>query len=118
MGTNAKKAAQVEAIERLREYLSPGDTVYCIIRHVSRSGMSRVIQPIKFTDTGPVYLGYSAANALGWGYDRKHEGVKVNGCGMDMAFHLVDCLSQVLFWREGEYQDYKARGESLSYRVL
>lgn len=32
-----------EARKRLKEVLKPGDTVYTILRHVSRSGMTRHI---------------------------------------------------------------------------
>lgn len=142
MSRQSQKAQErQEAIERLREILKPGDTVYTIIRHVSRSGMQRSIQLLKFpiveqgpckvdgcgepschhlhspseecegcaaprdhhayqgeqTVGRPFYLGRLAATALGWTYDDKNEGVKVNGCGMDMAFHTVYSLSSVLF---------------------
>jgi hypothetical protein len=91
-----------EAITRLREWITPGDTLYCVLRSCSRSGMSRIIdlQGFKPTTTGELQhfsYGYNAALALGWGYDRKREGVKVGGCGMDMGFHLVYSLSSVLF---------------------
>lgn len=93
------KTEQTEAVERLREWLNPGDEVQCILRHVSRSGMSRVIQLVKFdSESGRVLaLGWNAALALDWRYDREREGVKVGGAGMDMGFHLVYSLSQVLF---------------------
>lgn len=101
MGMNSKKATQ-EAIERLKEWVKPGDTLYCVLKHESRSGMSRTIQLVKMEEEGPVYLGYTTATALGWSYDRKHEGVKVTGCGMDMGFHLVYTLSATLFPRDGQ----------------
>ena len=112
------KTERDEAIERLRGWLKPGDTVHVICRHVSRSGMMRILSPIKMEaceqcrgtglqETGSAcgycrsgvqtaHLGYNVARALGWRPD-KDQGVYVHGCGMDMGFHLVYELSHVLF---------------------
>jgi hypothetical protein len=80
------------------DLIRPGVTVYTLVRHVSASGMSRVIDLFVIQEakdgSGP-YLrrfSWSAAIVGGWSYCRKHEGVKVSGCGMDMAFHLVSSL--------------------------
>lgn len=86
-----------EAIERLRAFLKPGDTVYTIVRHVSSSGMSRVIDLYAMLNNEPVWLSYMASKAIGMPMHPKYQGVKVGGCGMDMAFHLVYELSAVLF---------------------
>lgn len=91
------RAERAEALDRLQRWLSPGDTVYCILRHVSRSGMQRTIQTVKLEDGQPLYLGYNVARVIGASYDDKREGVKVDGCGMDMGFHIVYSLSRVLF---------------------
>lgn len=95
----ASSQAQADAIGRLKAWLKPGDKVWCILRHRSASGMLRVIQIVKMESASErfSYLGYNAATALGWRYSREHEGVKVQGCGMDMGFHLVYTLSSVLF---------------------
>jgi hypothetical protein len=84
-----KDKERMEAVERLREWLKPGDTVYTIMRHVSRSGMQREISLRYFGDRSEPYdLDYNAALAMS---DRigKHDGIIVGGCGMDMGFHLV-----------------------------
>lgn len=86
-----------QAIERLQEWLKPGDTVYTSVNHVSRSGMSRNIKVYKFQDNQPLWLGYNVALALGWRYDPDYEAVKVSGSGMNMGFHLVYELSNTLF---------------------
>jgi hypothetical protein len=91
------KTQQSEAIERLRETLKPGDTVFTVLKHVSRSGMMRVIQLIKMVDGEPRYLGYNAHLACGIAYDEKREGLRMGGCGMDMGFAAVYELSSVLF---------------------
>lgn len=104
------KAEVEEAVQSLRETLKPGDEVWCILRHVSRSGMSRVIELVipgecRWTDRHgkkrktmrPLFLGYNAAIALGRPYNEKHGGVRMDGCGMDMGFALVYDLAAVLF---------------------
>lgn len=101
----SKKDKQ-HAIERLHEILKPGDKVYTILRHVSKSGMNRCIdlyafknepgeaEPVKYRLTGYV------CDACGYTYDRKHESLKIGGCGMDMGFAVVYDLSYVL-WPSG-----------------
>ena len=103
------KSESKEAIERLREVVKEGDTVFTVLRSVSRSGMMRVIAPIiirpredKPGEVETWHIGYNAALALEQPYDRDREGVKVSGCGMDMGFHLVYELSSLLFgWENG-----------------
>ena len=92
------KSEREEALARLREWVKPGDTIYTTLESVSRSGMSRVIRLIKFENNEPSYLSYNAYLAgVGSGFDRKRDGIKVGGCGMDMGFALVHELSYVLF---------------------
>ena len=52
------------AIVRLRAYLSVGDTVYGVVRSVSRTG-TRTLDLYKLTDAGPTYLSGWVAQALG-----------------------------------------------------
>lgn len=99
------KQAQTErtqsAYEMLHKYLQPGDTVYCVLRHVSKSGMQRRIDFYTMKDNRPCYLtGYMEAIGLGK-RGRKDQGLVVNGCGMDMGFHLVNNLSIKLFCPNG-----------------
>lgn len=102
-----KEAARLEAIERLRAILKPGDTVHCVLRHCSRSGMQRVIELVK-VDCASTYagaprmlhIGYNAALAMGDRYDRDRNGIVIGGCGMDMGFALVYNLARTL-WPDG-----------------
>lgn len=94
---NAKQQEREDAVRELREILKPGDTVFVSLKHVSRSGMSRVIMPLVIRDNEPRYLGWTVAKATGRTYNRNHEGVNVGGCGMDMGFELVYTLSRYLF---------------------
>ena len=95
--TKAQKAEQAEAIEHLREILKPGDTVHTILRHVSRSGMSRSISCIILDKDGPHEIDWLVRRALDMKFDRTNGGLKVGGCGMDMGFSLVYNLSRMLF---------------------
>lgn len=100
MTTKAQHTEQAEALERIRECVKPGDTLYCVLRHVSKSGMSRVIDLKKIDGEQVLSLGWNVAKALGYKYDRDREGVKVSGCGMDMGFALVYALGRTL-WPQG-----------------
>lgn len=96
------KAAQAridkdEAVERLTA-LFAGDekpVVSTILRHVSASGMSRDIS-LYYKD---INITYSVAMALGDKVKSSHgfNAIRVQGCGMDMGFHLVYSLSCVLY---------------------
>jgi len=93
------KAEQQDAREKLRKLFRgrKDKMVYVTLRHVSRSGMYRVIGVFIVRDGRPRDIGPWVAKALDWGYDRDWYGVKVGGAGMDMGFHLVYELSSVLF---------------------
>ena len=82
-----------DAIKTLRLDLKPGDTINTILRHTSRSGMSRSISLLK----GDQDISYFAALAMGDKIDQKNGGIKIGGCGMDMGFALVYNLSYALF---------------------
>lgn len=92
--------ARAEAREALLKFLKPGDTVYTTLNHVSRSGMQREIglYCIVQSDDGPYmqYLSGYAGMLLGLRRG-KRDGLVVNGCGMDMGFHVVYELSGALF---------------------
>lgn len=94
---NAKEKEQQEAIEYLRGQLHPGDTIYTILRHVSRSGMTRIIDPVIMTPDGPLSIAGWAAKTIDQPLDRDRWGVKMGGCGMDMGFALVYDIARVTF---------------------
>jgi hypothetical protein len=93
---------KADAAHDLRELLKPGDTVSTILRHCSRSGMSRRISLVISTADGIRDISWLAAKVMdepiksraGYVQDA---GIVVGGCGMDMGFHLVHNLSSVLF---------------------
>ncbi|OQW34882.1 MAG: hypothetical protein A4E20_01510 [Nitrospira sp. SG-bin2] len=96
---------RAEQIRELKKILKPGDTIYTKLNHVSKSGMYRVIDVFIVRKNEPLRLSWSVAEITGMGYDRKHEGVKASGCGMDMGYEVVYQLSHALFG-----DGYKCKG--------
>lgn len=119
--TKYTKSEVADAIAELRTMLRPGDTVFTNLKHVSKSGMMRIIQPIimqvdidrlvkshdyqhapvRYTNLsdGEInrrYIGWLVAKALEEPSDGD-QGVKMGGAGMDMGFALVYALSHKLF---------------------
>lgn len=93
MATKAQQKERAEAIERLREVMPPGTTVYTILRHVSQSGMMRHISVktgLEGQHDWDVALATDSRLA-------PRDGIKVGGAGMDMGFHLVYSLSYNLY---------------------
>jgi len=82
-------------LDRLHELLKPGDTILCVLRHVSKSGMSRRID---FYTQNLDYLSHSFAVVRGDAEPKN--GLRVDGCGMDMGFSVVYSLGYKL-WPEG-----------------
>lgn len=101
--TKQQKDEQRAALVALREMLKAGDVVYTTLRHVSRSGMQRVIDVHIIKDGAPVWIGGRAARALGMRYDDRRQGVVIGGCGSDMGFEIVYNLSWAL-WEKTPYQ--------------
>lgn len=91
------KADETEAREFLRKNLKPGDKVYTILRHVSRSGMMRIISPVIIRNNEPQDISWQVAKLGMWQRKYPNEGLTVHGCGMDMGFSVVYELSRVLF---------------------
>ena len=95
--TKVRQSERDEAIESLRETLKPGDTVFTVLRSVSRSGMQRKLNVYVMESNEPRRLTWNVARAIDFTYDRKAEALKVDGCGMDVGFEVVYHLGRVLF---------------------
>jgi len=94
-----KKLYQEQQAEQLRKWIKPGDTVSCILRHVSSSGMSRRISlVITNRETGEIQdiSGY-AAEVMECRRNDRDNSLIVGGCGMDMGFACVYRLGRCLF---------------------
>ena len=89
------KKITAERLQELREIVPKGSTVYTILCSVARSGMSRNLKVLVMHADGPRYLTFACAE-LGIGTYTGDE-LRVRGCGMDMGFHVVECLSRILY---------------------
>jgi hypothetical protein len=99
-----KEDQQLSKQRLLEEYLTDTRTVYTVLRSVSASGMTRhislVVAAIGNDGDPALYdITYHAAKVLGDKLNERngYRTIKVNGCGMDMGYHLVHSLSSVLF---------------------
>ncbi|MFN8758825.1 MAG: hypothetical protein ACK5XA_08455 [Tagaea sp.] len=115
-GRKVSEAEREQARARLRELLPPGATAHTILRHRSRSGMSRRISIVVPDKDGELLcVDWLAAQVLGWPCNGNGEGIKVGGCGMDMGFHLVYSLSHSLYRAD---DDGGRGGYTLKHRWL
>ena len=97
MRTTTTKADRDDAVTKLCELLVPGDTVHTVLRHVAQSGMSRAIDCYKLDGGEARWLSPLVAKATGFQFSDKWKALVVDGCGMDMGFHVVSTLSRVLY---------------------
>ena len=98
-----------QALEYLQALkIKPGETVYTILRHVSASGMSRVIDVAIVRKGELVRLSHLIAAVTSYGYDRDRCGVKIRGAGMDMGFELVYQLGHII-WPKGTKKPHSTR---------
>lgn len=112
----AQQQEKTVAIAQLRDWITPGDTVYTILDHVSRSGLSRVIRVVvpiigpsaSLMHRSPLlrevefrHPNHAVGLALGLRHARRNghqqDGLVISGGGMDMGFSLVYQLSSVLY---------------------
>lgn len=82
--------------QQLLKLLKPGDTICCVLRHVSSSGMSRRIDFYVTKNNELVYLSGYIGSLLGYRRGAK-DGLVVSGCGMDMGFEVVYNLGRALW---------------------
>lgn len=91
-----KAERKAESLAYLRKLLKPGSTVYTVLRHVSRSGMSRRIDLYAHSKDGPIWITGPVGRVLDY-READKGGLVVGGCGMDMGFHLVHSLGYALY---------------------
>ena len=91
---------------KLLSLLKHGDTVFTILRHVSRSGMQRRISVISIRNGEPYQLDYLISQLGHYKHHKTYDGLIVTGCGMDMGFSVVYDLGHALY-----PNGYKCSGE-------
>ena len=114
--TKAKLKERDDAIAELKTILHPGMKVYTVLRHVSRSGMSRRLDVYVFDKDGDKVWLTGRCVALGIGTQSRKEwqasaGMRVDGGGMDMGFHTVYTLGRIL-WPKGDGKTTTFRNSS------
>ena len=77
---------------RLDEILDREQEIFCIIRHVSQSGMTRHISFFCIVDNQPRFLNGYISDYLDYRMNKHYDAIVVGGCGMDMAFSVVNHL--------------------------
>lgn len=103
-----------ESIDYLLSILNPKDTIYTILRHCSKSGMTRHISLMVVVDGDLRDISYRAAKVM---RDRiaKDGGIVITGCGMDMGFSLVYNLGRYLYPKGFTLpKDYRGRNGDTS----
>jgi hypothetical protein len=81
---------------RLDNLLNRDQEIFCIVRHVSYSGMSRHISffIIDNQSNQPLFLDNLISDYLDYRPNKHYTGLVVRGCGMDMAFSVVHHLQE------------------------
>jgi hypothetical protein len=85
------------AIDKLKDMLKKGQTIYTSLKGVSSSGMSRKISLYVVADGQIEDITWLVGRALGYSQDQKTGGLKVSGAGMDMGFAVVNSLNYKIF---------------------
>ena len=77
-------------------------TIYSVIKHVSQSGLTRHIS-FYYVEEGQLYcMNHQISEATGYKFNKNYDSLVVRGCGMDMAFHVVEHYSRAT-GKEGNY---------------
>lgn len=93
-----ERAERDGALKRLRIVFPEGSTVTTIVRHVSDSGMHAIqIVGVDPEDGAIEDYTYLLIRAGLWKRHRNQPGVTVNGCGMDMGYHVVHTLARHVY---------------------
>lgn len=86
-----------EEIKSLKKMLKASNsTIYCVLNHVSSSGMTRHIQFLVANKSRIIDITWYLSGLLGYSINDKNGGLIVGGCGMDMGFHVVYSVGRAL----------------------
>lgn len=98
--TNKEKLTNKDrASNQLRSELlkAPTNQIYTKVTHVAKSGMSRSIAVYYVNPSFDIVdISWDVSQVLGYKRDEKNDGVKINGCGMDMCYSIVQELQRTL----------------------
>lgn len=94
-----EKIYRAQVLAEAKRKIKPGQKIYCTLRSVSASGMSRRISLHTIHKGELIPLDYTASILTGRTLSDKG-GIVCNGCGMDMGFDLVYSLGYSI-WPKG-----------------
>ena len=92
------------ALTDLRTWFSPGDTVYTITRHISRTGMQAKLSVVIFRDGRSLHPTWSVSKVTSIPASRVDGfgALVVRGCGFDRGQSIVDAISYALWGQAGQ----------------
>ena len=92
---------------KLDELLNRKQEIYSIIRHVSQSGMTRHISFFIIRKGQVWFIDNLISDYLDYRPNKRYDALVVGGCGMDMAFSVVNNLQETMKRsRNTTYLDY------------
>lgn len=100
----------------MKNYINADTALFIVIKSVSKSGMQRRMQV--YNNNGQFLTGY-IADLCDLSFN--NNGLKIDGCGMDMTFWLADYITRSL-WPDKKYPEWAYGGNGqmvcLKYQVL
>ena len=104
---NDKLENKIYAEGRLDEIIDRKICIHSIIRHVSRSGMTRHISFFIIRNGQVWFIDNLISDYLDYRPNKRYDALVVRGCGMDMAFSVVNNLQEAMKRsRNTTYLDY------------
>ena len=98
---------KIYAEQRLDEIIERKICIHSIIRHVSRSGMTRHISFFIIRKGQVWFIDNLISDYLDYRPNKRYDALVVGGCGMDMAFSVVNNLQDAMIRsRNTTYIDY------------
>ena len=91
------KEDKLLANETLFRILEKHEKIYCSVKHVANSGMSRHIAFYVADGDKILTITRLIGVILDLPYRERTGGLFISGCGMDMGFHIVYNLGLVMF---------------------
>ena len=88
---------------KLNQILKRNETIYSVIRHVSQSGMTRHITFFIIKDGQVWHIDNLISDYLDYRTNKRFNALVVGGCGMDMAFSVVNNLQEEMNCSKNTY---------------
>ena len=85
------------AVKKLREIVTPGATIYVLLRRKNKLGTCRWLEFYHIHDGQLKCITWDVALAIQGEYCREHDAVKITGTGLDVGYASVDDLGQAIF---------------------